>query len=297
MKGKWYQRGSLFRAASVFAGLVLALGAALVATAAPQDDIPQEVVLANGFRIIFDGVEHFGDGTSTWYYTVEELPEAKDLSNWVLETPFCAPIIDAGPEPWEIVDPDPNAHLSGVKWETGDGFEQGQFWVSLITAGQPGLTNVAAKGPKMAFGQLAGPTCTAEEPPEDPPGGNGDDVPPTIEWLAPVTSGEVYEMQEGDTVELVLNAGDDVGVDRVEILRWDYIAEDYVTIAVDTEAPYGATVSANELHPTWNQIYAASYDAAGNYSGWDYIWLYKITDGALFGGFYDNSLFLPMMQR
>lgn len=271
-----------------------------LALAAPvqQENIPQEVLLDNGYRVIFDGVDYHTDGTSTWTYTVEELPSAQDLSNWVLETPYCAPIIDAGPEPWEIVDPDPNARLSGVKWETGGGFQQGQFWVRLDTSGAVGVTNVAAKGPDVAFGKIAGPTCVEAEPPVEPPPSPGDEQPPTIEWIEPVGLDEVYEVQEGETVELVVTAEDDVAVDRVEFLRWDAVNEVYVTIAVDEEAPYQATISAGELNPTWNSIIAASFDTAGNQSDWEGIWLYLVADGPLFrSGDGSISIFLPLIQR
>jgi hypothetical protein len=56
------------------------------------------VTLSNGFRITFDGVEYNADDdTSTWVYSMEELPSAQDLSNWVLELPGCAIVIDAEP--------------------------------------------------------------------------------------------------------------------------------------------------------------------------------------------------------
>lgn len=272
-------------------------GQQATASALRQDDIPQEVLLDNGFRISFDGVDYHDDGTSTWTYTVEELPSAMDLSNWVLETPFCAPIVDAGPEPWEIVDPDPNAKLSGVKWETGAGFQQGQFWVTLETTGAVGRTNVAAKGPNVAFGEIAGPTCAGDEPPPvDPPSGGDDQEAPTLEWVAPVGLEERFDVRNGDVVELIVDATDNVGVTRVEFLRWDAVNEVYVTIAVDNEAPYEAVVNASDLNPTWNHIRAASFDAAGNHSDWLGIWLYKIADGPLFSAA-DTSVFLPMILR
>jgi hypothetical protein len=113
----------------------------------------------NGYRITFEGVHDNGDGTSTWEYRVEELPEAQDLSNWVLELPACIVVLDAGPEPYELVDPDPNAQLSGIKWETGDGFQSGIFSFTAEAHGNVGVVEVAAKGPDVAFGQISGPAC------------------------------------------------------------------------------------------------------------------------------------------
>jgi hypothetical protein len=36
----------------------------------------------------------------------------------------------------EIVNPDPNAKLSGIKWQPGGGFTQGEFSVTLEGNGQ-----------------------------------------------------------------------------------------------------------------------------------------------------------------
>ena len=267
-----------------------------LAGAAAQEDPPPEILLDNGFRIIFDGVEYHDDTTSTWFYTVEETENARELSRWVLETPFCAPILDAGPEKWKIVDPDPQANLSGVQWKTKHKFQEGQFWVRLDTSGQVGITHVAAKGPKVSWGEIAGPTCVDEPPPpEEPP---DDENPPTIHWVEPVGDGETYDVQAGETVDLVVNATDDIAIDRVEFLRWDAVAEEFVTIAIDHQAPYQATVSANQLNPTWNELDAASFDTAGNFSGWAWIWLYLPQDGPLFGDNNHNTVyFMPLLMR
>lgn len=126
---------------------------------AVQDSPPTVVTLDNGYRITFLGVTYNADGTSTWRYYVEELPSAQDLSNWVLELPDCTSVIDASPEPWEVVHPDPNLHLNGIKWETGTGFQQGEFTVTLTGHWAVGVTGVGAKGPDTAWGEIAGPIC------------------------------------------------------------------------------------------------------------------------------------------
>jgi hypothetical protein len=270
-------------------------------TAAEEDPIPQSVTLENDFVITFIGVTPATDGTSTWTYNVAELPAAKDLSNWVLETPFCAPILDAGPEPWEIVDPDPNALLSGIKWETGDSFEQGEFWVQLDTSGQSGVTNVAAKGPDVAWGEIAGPSCVEGEPPVDPPpvdppGDPGDEEPPTVEWISPVKQFGTYDVLQNSSTTLLVEATDNVHVARVEYLRWDAVQNTFVTIAVDKVEPYQQTVFADELNPTWNQVFAASFDNAGNQSDWEWIWIYKVVSGPLFQP-PNPKLFIPLVIR
>jgi uncharacterized repeat protein (TIGR01451 family) len=124
-----------------------------------QDWPPTVVTLDNGYRITFLGVIYNADGTSTWRYYVEELPSAQDLSNWVLELPDCASVVTAWPEPWEVVMPDPNAHLDGIKWQTGAGFEEGEFTVTLAGPLALGQTQVAAMGPDLGYGVIAGPVC------------------------------------------------------------------------------------------------------------------------------------------
>lgn len=119
------------------------------------DDV---VTLSNGYRVTFLGVSYTGQ-SSTWRYYVEELPVAQDLSNWVLELPSCARIVDASPR-GELVNPDPNARLSGIKWQPGGGFVEGEFSVTLSGSLTVGCTTVAVKGPDVAFGDLAGPACS-----------------------------------------------------------------------------------------------------------------------------------------
>jgi PKD repeat protein len=132
---------------------------------------PETVILSNCFKITFLGYTDHRDGTSTWSYRVEELPCAKDLSNWVLELPSCASVVDASPSPWEKVHPDPNIHLNGIKWEVGDGFVKGEFSVTLSGDLVQGTTQVGAKGPDVAVGTIIGPECVGD----DGGGGDGDD--------------------------------------------------------------------------------------------------------------------------
>ncbi|MFZ6028719.1 MAG: DUF5666 domain-containing protein [Chloroflexota bacterium] len=120
---------------------------------------PTDIILPNCYKITFLGFQDQGDGTSTWRYLVEELSCAQDLSNWMLELPDCAFVSDASPSPWEIVRPDPNHHLNGVKWETGAGFQRGEFSLTLSGELTLGTVHVGAKGPDVEIGQIAGPAC------------------------------------------------------------------------------------------------------------------------------------------
>jgi hypothetical protein len=118
----------------------------------------QTITLTNGYRVAFRGVSYNGN-TSTWRYYVEELPVAKDLSNWVLGIPACAQVVDASPN-GEWVNLDPNARIRGIKWQPGGGFVRGEFAVTLNGRWAVGTTTVAVKGPDVARGELAGPSCS-----------------------------------------------------------------------------------------------------------------------------------------
>jgi hypothetical protein len=115
---------------------------------------PVSIILPNCYKITFLGFTENADGTSTWRYLVEELSCAQDLSNWVLELPACATVVGASPSPWEVVQPDPNHHLNGIKWETGAGFESGEFSVTLAGELTSGTVRVGAKGPDVAIGSM-----------------------------------------------------------------------------------------------------------------------------------------------
>jgi hypothetical protein len=120
---------------------------------------PVSVILPNCYKITFLGFTDNGDGTSTWRYQVEELSCAQDLSNWLLELPACASVVDASPSPWEVVQTDPNFQLNGIKWQTGTGFERGDFSVTLSGDLTTGTVRVGAKGPDVAIGSITGPAC------------------------------------------------------------------------------------------------------------------------------------------
>ncbi len=118
------------------------------------------IELFNGYRITFRGTEYHEDGNSTWRYFVEEMAGAKDLSNWILELPSCIKVLEATPG-FEQVSPDPNTGLSGLKWNTDDGFSSGEFFVTVQGHWQKGVVHVAAKSRDIGTGQMAGPACFA----------------------------------------------------------------------------------------------------------------------------------------
>ncbi|MDM8517097.1 SdrD B-like domain-containing protein, partial [Desulfobacterales bacterium HSG16] len=123
------------------------------------NDAHASIELFNGYNIIFEGAVYNSDGTSTWRYTVEELPDAKDMSNWLLELPECVKVMEATAG-FELISPDPNTGLSGIKWDVDDQFESGNFSITLDRHWQQGIVEVAAKGGSdIGAGQIVGPVC------------------------------------------------------------------------------------------------------------------------------------------
>ena len=117
-----------------------------------------EATTSNGFQVVFLGSAVNADGTSTWRYRVDELPCAQDLSNWVLEIFDCS-IVSASPQPYELVNQDRNTGLTGVKWETRDGFATGTFEVTVSESARADTVRFAVKGPAVELGETTGPRC------------------------------------------------------------------------------------------------------------------------------------------
>ncbi len=125
--------------------------------------VPSEetVGLPGCYQVTFLGFSQSTENISTWRYRVEEESCAQDLSNWMLELPACATVVDASPSPWEIVQPDPNYQLNGIKWQTGTDFQSGEFSVVLSGDLIPGTVRVGVKGPDVAIGEITGPVCNS----------------------------------------------------------------------------------------------------------------------------------------
>jgi hypothetical protein len=133
----------------------------IVGVSLTETPAPAQITLSNGFRISFLDVVYSGS-TSIWRYRVDELASAQDLSNWVLGLPSCATVTDYAPN-GEVVNPDPNAQIDGIKWETGGGFVNGIFTVTLSGDLTLGTVDVAAKGPGVVLGEIAGPACAGDD--------------------------------------------------------------------------------------------------------------------------------------
>jgi VCBS repeat-containing protein len=102
-----------------------------------------------------------------------------------------------------------------------------------------------------------------------------DTTVPSVNWVLPVETGMVYDVTF-ETVNLMATASDNKSVARVRFYRWDAMTRDYVEIGVDNKAPFTTTLDAGQLHLAWNQVFARAYDAAGNPSIQQYIWLYRL---------------------
>jgi hypothetical protein len=106
---------------------------------------------------------------------------------------------------------------------------------------------------------------------------------PMLEWSSPSENKQVYQVGP-ETISLQVNVSDNVGVSQVRFFRWDPLDEKYVDLGTASSAPFQITLEANQIIPGWNQIFARAYDAAGNYSEAEYIWLY-----------HSIRLFLPLL--
>jgi hypothetical protein len=111
------------------------------------------------YQVTFLNSTENPDDSSTWSYKVEELACAQDLSNWMLELADCATVQDAAPSPWEIVQPDPNYHFNGIKWQTGTDFQSREFSIVLSGALTTGMVRYGVKGPDVSIGLVEGPVC------------------------------------------------------------------------------------------------------------------------------------------
>jgi hypothetical protein len=109
----------------------------------------------NKIKVTFDGYKQNADGTSSWTYNVQEVGGGKDLSNWVLGT-NCT-VLSSNIK-GELVHPDPNAGITGIKWNTGAGFSSGTFTIT-VSGARPGSVSYATKAPGVVGSTITGPIC------------------------------------------------------------------------------------------------------------------------------------------
>jgi hypothetical protein len=111
------------------------------------------------YQIDLLSVTESSEVASTWRYRVQEQSCADPLSGWMLELPACASVADASPTPWGITSADPAYQMSGIQWQTGTDFRDGEFSVTLTGDLKRGMTRAGANGEQISIGDLEGPVC------------------------------------------------------------------------------------------------------------------------------------------
>jgi uncharacterized repeat protein (TIGR01451 family) len=99
---------------------------------------------------------------------------------------------------------------------------------------------------------------------------------PVVEWLLPGPS-DSSQIVAGQVIPLVVNATDNVSIDRVVFKYWDHQAGIFVEIGQVQSIPgdvYEIAFDTRVLSPRENQVYAYAYDTAGNET-WARIILYR----------------------
>jgi hypothetical protein len=192
---------------NIFAVVLLFLGASMACKLITPSGGGTEA-LGDCYQVSFLGYSQSTDLISTWRYTVSELPCAQDLSNWALELPVCATVVDASPSPWEVVQPDPNFGFDGIKWQTGAGFQSGEFVIVLSGGLVQGTVQTGVKGSDVAVGTIAGPVCKkATNTPETvtatiAPTGESTPVP---SLQPPASSGPIIITENGQALTFTCN--------------------------------------------------------------------------------------------
>ena len=114
---------------------------------------------AGCYQVDFLGVTEGSEVASTWRYRVQGGSCAQKAGGWILELPACAAVVDASPGTWEIASPDLPSQLSGIKWQTGSDFQDGEFRVTLTGSLQKGMTRAGVEGQDVSIGSTEGPVC------------------------------------------------------------------------------------------------------------------------------------------
>jgi uncharacterized repeat protein (TIGR01451 family) len=114
-----------------------------------------------------------------------------------------------------------------------------------------------------------------------------EEIPPSVDWILPVTNFERYDVF-GENVSLMVNAIDNVAIERVVFQRWDAGTLQLVDIGEDFSPPYQLNFDTSVLNLRWNQIFADAFDTSGNSSPTrsKYIWLFRF-----------QNIFLPTVFR
>ncbi len=146
--------------------LVIVLAAVLASGCRPASTAVETVgnysSNAGCYQVEFLGVTESSEVASTWRYRVQDQNCAQNSSNWILELPACATVVDASPGHWEIISPDMQSQISGIKWQTGADFQDGEFSVTLTGNLQKGMTRAGMEGQNISIGSMEGPVCKGQ---------------------------------------------------------------------------------------------------------------------------------------
>ena len=93
----------------------------------------------------------------------------------------------------------------------------------------------------------------------------------------------------GEVITLSVNATDKLGIERVNFYRWDAESTIFVIIGDVYSEPFTHDLNTNELNTGWNQIFAVSFDIAGNVSERQHIWLMREIP-------VNNTIYLPIVH-
>jgi hypothetical protein len=123
------------------------------------------LTLSECYQVRYLGFSREPEGASIWRYQVEELSCAvQELSDWMLEIPACATVLDAAPALWEVLEPDPILQSNGIKWKMPSDFQGGVFNVKLSGPLIRGAVEVGVIGPAETVGFIQGPVCDPNAP-------------------------------------------------------------------------------------------------------------------------------------
>lgn len=114
---------------------------------------------AGCYQVDFLGMTESSEVASTWRYRVQKQSCEQTISNWMLELPACATVVDASPGSWEVVSADLNYQISGIKWQTGTDLQDAEFSVTLMGDLETGMTRAGMEGQALSIDDIDGPVC------------------------------------------------------------------------------------------------------------------------------------------
>jgi hypothetical protein len=121
------------------------------------------------YQVKFLGVTESSEVASTWRYRVQRRYCEQNLKSWMLELPACASVVDASPTPWGAIKADPKYQMSGIQWQTGQDFRDGEFSVVLTGNLETGITHAGTEAQDLSIGSLQGPACKGTATSTPPP--------------------------------------------------------------------------------------------------------------------------------